>query len=226
MLGTIYSRLQGDNCYLFEKNYKNLFDLKETETWKELILKIKKSSANKPFVKGYFDLLKDKFDYKRYAELVQNDNFYRIISNCCQAETIEERQLLQDIIYLYFITETYIGFIIETLITEELDNRKIRYHKNDTLDLKYKTDLLVCGKHLQIKNFSFLETERLENKIIPYIKANKRLYFVFYKISRDKITMVRIGGNAYIKAEKLNDFIQLLPTEEIILKKFIDDIVR
>lgn len=227
MLKEILSRIQepGNKNYRFDNCFQRLFELKETQTWKDLILKIKRSSARKPFVKDCFDMLQDKFDYKRYKELIQADGSYKIIINYFGSSVDrDQQQLLQEIISLYFITETYIGFMVEYLIAEELKKKKIRFHQNKILDLKYKTDLLVDGKHLQIKNISFLETSRLEKKIKPYIDANRRLKFVFYKINQDNISLVRIGGKAFYQVQDLNDFTQLLPIEEITIEEFITDI--
>ena len=224
MLRTILSRLEApSSCYLFGIHYARLMEAKGSQEWNYYIPKIKRSELRKPFVKHYFDSLENKYNYTEYMDKISNDKDFRtfeVIYGYNQIE--EEKELIRQLLELYFITETYIGFMVEYLIAEELKNKGIKVYQNNVLDIQYKTDLLFKGKHFQIKNYSFLETFLIESKLEPYIKANKKLNFLFYKISVENISLVKIGGKAFLKAQEINDFTQLMNEEEMSIDEFID----
>ena len=75
-------------------------------------------------------------------------------------------------------------------------------------------------------NVDFRHIIQIENKIKPYIEANKRLYFVFYELQEDDIKLVKIGGKAFLKAQEINDFTQILPTENISIEEFVNSTTK
>lgn len=229
MLNSFLSRSKEPQSQLLPLSfhYARLMELKTTATWKNTVGFIKRPGIRKPFLKACFDTLSNKYDYERYSQIVRQDKDFRTISSLLWYQTErEEREKVQEIIDLYLITESYIGFMVEEMIGQVAKKQGYRVYQNKVLDLEYKTDLLFNGYHFQVKNISFLETSQIENKIKPYIEANKRLYFVFYELQEDDIKLVKIGGKAFLKAQEINDFTQILPTENISIEEFVNSTTK
>lgn len=227
MLKELLTETCGSQLLPLSFHYARLMELKPTATWKNTVAFIKRPGIRKPFLKKCFDTLEDKYDYERYCQIVRQDKDFRTISSLLWYQTEQkEREEVQEITDLYLITESYIGFLVEELIGQEAREQGYRVYQNKVLDLEYKTDLLFNGYHFQVKNISFLETSQIENKLKTYIEANKRLFFVFYELQDDDVKLVRIGGKAFLKAQEIDDFTQILPTENISIKEFVNSTTR
>ena len=138
------------NHQQFIEDYVGLHQMKPTAAFSELVSEIKRNPAVKPFVKGHFDRLINKYNYFRYKQTVLDDKNTRLLIylfTCGKSQ--EEKELINRQIVAYIITETYIGFMVEYVLAERLRQQGKRVHQNNVLDIDYKTDLLVCGKHLQ-----------------------------------------------------------------------------
>lgn len=215
------------NYKTFIEDYSRLHRFKETATFRELIGEIKRNPVIKPFVKAHFDKLINKYNYYRYKDSVLDDKNTRLLMYLfTQGKSQEERELINQQIVAYIITETYIGFMVEYLLAEALRQRTKKVHQNNVLDIKYKTDLLVCGRHYQVKNYSFLETQWIENKLKPYGEANKRLRFLFYETTESGIEMNLIGNKCSLKWDTIDDFTQLLPCEKLELNEYITRLLK
>lgn len=215
------------NHKTFIDDYTRLHEFRLTAAFSQLIGEIKKNPTIKPFVKGHFDKLINKYNYYRYKESVLDDKNTRLLMYLFTYDKPqEERELINQQIVAYIITETYIGFMVEYVLADALRERGCRVYQNNVLDIDYKTDLLVCGKHYQIKNYSFLETSWIENKLKSYGEANNRLRFVFYTTAGNDIYFVRIGDRCSYKWNTIDDFTQLIPCERVGVDEFIDSIMR
>jgi hypothetical protein len=215
------------NHQQFIEDYVGLHQMKPTAAFSELVSEIKRNPAVKPFVKGHFDRLINKYNYFRYKQTVLDDKNTRLLIylfTCGKSQ--EEKELINRQIVAYIITETYIGFMVEYVLAERLRQQGKRVHQNNVLDIDYKTDLLVCGRHYQIKNCSFIETSWVENKLKEYGKANRRLYFIFYTTTTSGIWLLRIGNQCAYKWDSIDDFTQLLEYEKLELNEFIASIME
>lgn len=227
LLKRILTETNGSKLLPLSFHYARLMELKTTATWKNTVAFIKRPGIRKPFLKNCFDSLGNKYDYERYGQIVRQDKDFRTISSLLWYQTEkEQREEIQEIADLYLITESYIGFLVEEIIGQEAREQGFKVYQNKVLDIEKKTDLLFNGHHFQVKNISFLETSHIESKLKPYIEANKRLLFVFYELSDDGINLMRIGGEAFLKAQEINDFTQILPTEKMSVEEFIKDTRR
>lgn len=214
------------NHNLFIDDYNKLQEVRVAAAFSKLIGEIKRSPALKPFVKGHFDRLMNKYNYFRYKETVLDDNNTRLLLYLfCEGKSQEEKERVYEYIVAYIITETYIGFMVEHELAKAFQEKGIKVHQNNVLDIDYKTDLLVCGKHLQIKNYSFLETQWIENKLKPYGEANKKLRFVFYEINESGLNLLLIGDRCCHKWNSMDDFTQHLPTKRLSLEEFINRVI-
>lgn len=205
------------NANCFNSDFKKSHTLKHNEKYREII-----SGIKKPFIKKFFDGVPNPYNYLLYKEMIlKSDDFKKILLDKIRGKSDEEKILICDILETYIITDTYIGFIVEHILAEALKRKGYKVHKNNTLDLIYKTDLFFEGKHFQIKNYSFLETSFIETKLKPYLSANRRLKFLFYTTTENGIYFVRIGNKNYLNINEINDFTQIIHTEKTTLKNFI-----
>ena len=216
-----------DNFNLFNDDYIKLHQYKETSSFRKFVCEIKRFPELKPFVKRHFESLINKYDYKQYKDFVLNDErTERCLNLFTYNKSQEEKENIIGQIVAYLITETYVGFTVEYVLAEALKSRGQKVYQNNLLDIKYKTDLLVCGKHYQIKNYSFLETSWIENKLKEYGEANRRLYFLFYITMPASINFVAIKFRYSYKWDEIDDFTQLLDYELLSLDEIVESIIR
>ena len=215
------------NYKTFIDDYLRLHEFRLTAAFSQLIGDIKRNPAGKPFVKGHFDKLINKYNYYRYKQSVLDDKDTRLLIYLFTYDkNQEERELINQQIIAYLITETYVGFMVEYVLAEALRQRGKKVYQNNVLDIDYKTDMLVCGKHYQIKNYSFLETSWIESRLKEYGEANRRLYFIFYTTTASGIWLLRIGNKTSYKWDTIDDFTQLLKCEKLGLNDFITSIME
>lgn len=215
------------NYKTFIDDYLRLHEFRLTAAFSQLIGDIKRNPAGKPFVKGHFDKLINKYNYYRYKQSVLDDKDTRLLIYLFTYDkNQEERELINQQIIAYLITETYVGFMVEYVLAEALRQQGKKVYQNNVLDIDYKTDMLVCGKHYQIKNYSFLETSWIESRLKEYGEANRRLYFIFYTTTASGIWLLRIGNKTSYKWDTIDDFTQLLECEKLGLNDFITSIME
>lgn len=161
----------------------------------------------KPYFKGLYEGLKDKFDYKEYIQMVKNDmNYiqtkivleYHINSQTPTNDGVIYNGIHLDCFNLLFITETYLGFLFEDLLVNIINDNGLNTTQSKYLDTVMKTDILVEDNiHLQLKNISFLNGAYCESRLEKY-RDIPQLRFVFYNHSKENIIDIySIGGEIF-----------------------------
>ena len=132
---------------------------------------------------------------------------------------------IEETLKLHFSIETYIGFLIEHLIFEEINNGKNEIQISTELDTIYKTDIMINKCCYQIKNYSFLQTNEKLDKIISEYKAvNKDLLFIFYTTEKENIYFAAIGGLPLRSVNDINGFTFTIPIALIGIKELCKEI--
>lgn len=205
----------------FLTDYNLLCDLKaDSELWNEALSYKADIQKNHIFFKNYFDSI-NSFDYVAYKRLIGSivplNNSMLIIG---YPKPTERESSLRECLRVHYQCETYIGFIVEIILFEELQPTE-RVYKNNKLDTVKKADLLLNGNFYQIKNYSFVLSPNITSLIDYYKSHNKRLLFLFYTIEKENIYFLTIGGNAYLHIDKINGFTFATQTEKAPLSDFI-----
>lgn len=206
MRNYIKKLMNGEGYQLLDKHINLISNYEGCAEWnwgKQYNQKL--SNKNKPFFKGIFDNLSNKFDYKEYIRKISNERNFMEIEN---AITLTKGIKFMDCLKLMLITETYLGFLAEELVVELIKESGGKTKQSLYLDTKKKTDILMDNNiYLQLKNISFLDGVNGENRIFEYLKHNDKLCFLFYQISKENIIeLVGIDGKAYIPLVELDGF--------------------
>ena len=219
MLNTLQQRMSADDFAEFIKDYDTLYQLRENKAlWSVAMSWI----FEEVFTKQYFDKLENPYEYRFYKYDIQQIVKIKNMLTTLDIQKIEDRDRLKLCISLFYTTLTYIGFIVENALYEEFKHHTKHIIRNNTLDIVKKTDLLLNGHHLQIKNYSFLTSTDYPNKINEYEKANKELFFVFYTIEKDNIYFVEICGNPCTHISLMDGFTFTKPIRTIPLSECVN----
>ena len=186
---------------IFETDYNLYICIKTSITWKNAISDRDKSI----FIKTYFDRLINKYNYTEYKEnIIKCKSIHSII----QAEIKEKDLSYADCLYIHYTIQTYLGFLIEYVIKQEMQKRyNITCISNDYLDYEKKTDILCGGVPYQIKNYSFIDNNYYLNKRLSiYKNACNALRFIFYITEIDNIYIAKINNTPLIDINTIDDF--------------------
>lgn len=214
MIQLIKSRMSENDYKAFIDDYNAIMQIKEDNPKLLKYCISYKRKGKQPFAKPYFDILKNKYYYKGYKEMfLDNRTVQSIIKGGRTAANDEfSADKIEYTLKLHFSIETYIGFLIEYLIFEELNNGKNKIEISTELDIIHKTDIKVNDYCYQIKNYSFINTnEKLESIISDYKMRNSELYFIFYYPQKENIYFAAVGGLPLRSVNDINGFTFTIP---------------
>lgn len=204
----------------FKTDYISLLNKREDKQKWRLAMSSKRGTV--PFLKEFFDTMRNKFNYISYRNSVKNDrNIFHIIIGYYLSEPNDEE--IRECLRLHYTIETYIAFMVEWLLFNEIKaNTKYRVYQNRALDTVKKADLLCNGIYYQIKNKSFIyECENTEQLINEYRKANNRLFFIFYTIEQDNVYICAINHQPFLFIDNIDNFTFVYNYDLISIKDFI-----
>ena len=227
MLELIKSRMKETDYTEFISDYNTLIELKKNNRKLHKYCMAIKRSGKQPFAKPYFDIMKNKYYYNCYKEMfLDNYTVKEICKRSRKAANAEfTAKQIEETLKLHFSIETYIGFLIEHLIFEEINNGKNEIQISTELDTIYKTDIMINKCCYQIKNYSFLQTNEKLDKIISEYKAvNKDLLFIFYTTEKENIYFAAIGGLPLRSVNDINGFTFTIPIALIGIKELCKEI--
>lgn len=218
MINVLKSKMSENDYSSFISDYHRLYCYKsDKKLWKEA-MRSKKGYV--PLLKNMFDELGNPYHYNSFTQKVRgNSSLYYII--CGLNKPIKNSETIKDCLLLHYQTEIYIGFIVEWILFEQLKESRVRVYKNNILDMKKKADLLLNGHFYQIKNYSFLSSERLLENLINYKRANNELFFIFYVIEKENINFLLIKEKPCIHINKIDGFTFNEPKRITSLNEFL-----
>lgn len=222
MIKALSQKMDKKNFECFITNYETLIKLKENKTlWASAMSFVK----NEVFTKNIFDSIGNPYNYIGFTNAIKGNQkvFYTVMGLYNETPNSEPIRLCLE---YFYTTQTYIGFIVELLLYDELSQHTKQIYKNNVLDFEKKADILICGNYLQIKNITFLYSHNLQNNIEYYKSANDRLHFIFYTIEKDNIYFVSIGGNCKNHISSLNGFTLTKDRELIPLRDFAEMLIE
>lgn len=214
MLKIIKSRMSIYNFSEFKKDYDNLIQYKKNEElWKKVL---KSRLPAPPIFKDYFSVLGNKYDYTFYRDIILNNDFD--IDNLLE-ETKESE--IKEGLKLFYVTDTYIGFIVEELLFSSLSELNIDIKRDNYLDRYKKTDIIIDKREIQIKNISFLENKNNFDRLRYYQQRNRNLYFLFYKVTKDNIYFITVNDKPLIFNVELAEIMNFCRAKNIQFNDFI-----
>jgi hypothetical protein len=172
------------------------------------------TAPNKPYFKGIYNSLYDKFNYIEYVGNVKSNKdfiqIFNVLLSTLEIKFINKEYLIGnmlDILHLLFITETYLGFLFETVILHLFTTNGFKPTYSEFLDNIQKVDILLYDDiKLQLKNISFLYGPEMENRLKKYNNLDE-LRFLFYKISSENIFEIcSINGTIFPLGNTLDGF--------------------
>ena len=204
----------------FIEDYNKLYDYKSNKAlWKKAM---STKNGEVPFLKDIFDSIGTPFNYLRYKDKTSNNRELTPIIFGRYNKERNSEEIIECLLY-HYSTETYIGFIVEVLIYEELKKHTKRVYKNNVLDTKKKADIMLNGVYYQIKNSSFIFISDNTQKMIDYYKSkNDRLHFIFYTIEKDNIYICAVGGKPYLFIDEIDNFTFARGSQNITLQSLIN----
>lgn len=206
----------------FIADYQFMYYAKKSSLWQSA-----KSYKNSFFLLvNYFSRLSDKYNYIEYKAMILNDkSLHQIIQNILKENSLN-CLTNADLIFLHYCCETYIAFLIEHIIKQELEaQRNIKAYSTIYLDTRKKVDFIANYKHYQIKNISFLTYKGLYGLLEKYKKESESLYFIFYELGENNIEFVSVGGLLTIPIKSIDSFtINNNKTENKSLKELISSL--
>lgn len=220
MIQILKQNMSDTDFDVFMTDYQNLYNQKQNKGKWRLAMSSKRGSV--PFIKTFFDTMGNKFNYISYRNSVEsNSDIYHIIIGYYLIKRNDDD--IKECLRLHYTIETYIAFMVEWLLFEEIKaNTTYRVYQNTVLDTVKKADLLCNGIYYQIKNKSFIyDCENTGQMIAEYRKANNRLFFIFYTIEEDNIYICAINHQPFLFIDNIDDFTFVYDYDTINIKDFI-----
>ena len=158
MLNKIQENMAAADRRAFISDYEFMIYAKKCSLWQSA----KKYKDSHFLMVNYFSKLSNKYCYTEYKAMILSDKTIHY-----QLQQILKEDNLNclsnaDLIFLHYCCETYIAFMIEHIIKQELEKeRNIKAYSSIYLDIKKKVDFIANNKHYQIKNISFLSYKGL-----------------------------------------------------------------
>ena len=202
MIEIITKHMSANNLQMFIEDYQALMKAKANkEEWRKSMQS--RRTIKEPLLKRIYERLYNRYDYYSYKRaLNKTDLFYYM-----------ERDIN---LQLFYYCSTYIGLVIETALNDELMAAGVNTEQSFTLDMQYKTDILVNGIKYQIKNITYLN---YKDQLQKYKDNN--VMFIFYKVDYDNISFISCGGQYAFSANDVftmsdKDYYNIIPAEQMI----------
>lgn len=220
MLKTILNTENADLLYTDIRHYNNN---KYNSMQSRVKGYLQSHSAKLPYFKTFFDCMADKKEYRQYKAMILSDDKYIAFLD----SAIEE--LGCDCYYfieVQCIAMTYIGFAVESIVINTLNNCNITTKANSYLDNVKKTDILINDSiYLQIKNISFLDSQYLDSMLFKYKKANSQLHFLFWDIDKSgNIKFRKVNSKLFLPIDEIGGF-DILETDIVTPQTFYDEFI-
>lgn len=194
--------MSADNFQSFIEDYQKLIKAKGNKyNWKQSMQS--RRTIKEPLLKRIFERLGNEYDYNNYKNAINKTILY---------DYMEKDVNLQ----MFYYCSTYIGLIIETLLNDELRAAGAITQQSYTLDMNYKTDIVINGIGYQIKNITYLN---YKDQLQKY--KNNNVMFIFYKVDDYNISFISCGGQISFNANDVftmsaDDYYYYIPAAQMI----------